>query len=326
MRPFRIAGLAACAALTVGAADLRELLESARAARTKHFDAAAQTAYESAFELALKEAFPRVGAVAIEAAGYFSEQKHMDMAESILKRALEEEDAAGVKQGTQIPVVMSLGDLYARERRSPDTAAMETRLVSEWEVQAGADSLVVANNLYRLGGTLEQTGNYAEAERRVQRALKIFETASGTDAPSAGLALERLADIAHKMGNEEAAAGARDRAAAIRKKYTAAAIRKKYTAAAYRVGGGVMAPRVVSKQDPAYSEGARKIKLQGSVTLSIVVDETGKPEGITVLLPLGGGLDEAAMQAVSAWRFSPGTKDGQPVPVMATVEVNFRLL
>jgi outer membrane biosynthesis protein TonB len=37
-------------------------------------------------------------------------------------------------------------------------------------------------------------------------------------------------------------------------------------------------------------------------------------------------LDEQAVKAISQWKFRPGTKDGQPVTVMATIEVNFRLL
>ena len=41
---------------------------------------------------------------------------------------------------------------------------------------------------------------------------------------------------------------------------------------------------------------------------------------------LGMGLDQKAMEAVKRWRFEPGTKNGQPVTVEATVDVNFRLL
>ena len=56
------------------------------------------------------------------------------------------------------------------------------------------------------------------------------------------------------------------------------------------------------------------------------VDTSGHPRNIKVMRSLGLGLDEKAIEAVSQWEFRPGMKDGKPVTVAATVEVNFRLL
>ena len=95
---------------------------------------------------------------------------------------------------------------------------------------------------------------------------------------------------------------------------------------AYRIGGGVSAPAVLAKVEPEYSEEARKAKFQGTVMLYIEVDENGKPKNLRVVRALGLGLDEKAIEAVSKWKFRPGFKDGKPVTVAATVEVNFRLL
>jgi len=94
----------------------------------------------------------------------------------------------------------------------------------------------------------------------------------------------------------------------------------------YRVGGGVTAPIVLSKKDPEYSEEARKAKYQGTVLLSIYVDPSGQASNIKVVRSLGLGLDEKAIEAVKQWKFKPGYKDGKPVTVAATIEVNFRLL
>ncbi len=94
----------------------------------------------------------------------------------------------------------------------------------------------------------------------------------------------------------------------------------------YRVGGGVSQPIPIHKVEPEYSEEARKAKFQGTVVLSIVIDESGKPTQFKVVRPLGLGLDEKAIEAVQKWRFRPGMKDGRAVAVLATVEVNFRLL
>jgi len=95
---------------------------------------------------------------------------------------------------------------------------------------------------------------------------------------------------------------------------------------AYRIGGGVSSPTVIFKVEPEYSEEARKAKFQGTVVLFVVVDEKGNPRDLKVIRPLGLGLDQKAIEAVEKWKFNPGKKDGKPVAVQATIEVNFRLL
>ncbi|HEY1341771.1 MAG TPA: energy transducer TonB [Bryobacteraceae bacterium] len=94
----------------------------------------------------------------------------------------------------------------------------------------------------------------------------------------------------------------------------------------FRVGGGVTAPALLFKVEPEYSEEARKAKYQGTVTLYVEVDPSGKAVNIRVLHSLGLGLDEKAIDAVKKWKFKPGMKDGKPVTVAASIEVNFRLL
>lgn len=94
----------------------------------------------------------------------------------------------------------------------------------------------------------------------------------------------------------------------------------------YRIGGGVSPPQLLFKVEPEYSEEARKAKFQGTVVLYVEVDEHGNPRNLKVIRPLGLGLDQKAIEAVQKWRFKPGLKDGKPVAVAATIEVNFRLL
>ncbi len=98
-----------------------------------------------------------------------------------------------------------------------------------------------------------------------------------------------------------------------------------YGGGAYRVGGGVSAPKALYAPDPEYSEEARKAKYQGTVVLWLVVGADGQPQQIRVQRSLGMGLDEKAIEAVRQWKFEPAKKDGQAVPVMINVEVNFRL-
>ena len=93
----------------------------------------------------------------------------------------------------------------------------------------------------------------------------------------------------------------------------------------YRVGGGVIAPRVIYSPDPVFSEEARKAKFQGTVVLWLIVGVDGRTRDIRIQRSLGMGLDENAIDAIRRWRFEPGRKGGVPVAVQVNIEVNFQL-
>jgi TonB family protein len=94
----------------------------------------------------------------------------------------------------------------------------------------------------------------------------------------------------------------------------------------FKIGSGVTAPQVLAKTDPEYTEEARVAKYSGTVVLYLEITPEGVAQNIRVVRTLGLGLDEKAVEAIGKWRFKPGTKDGEPVTVMANIEVNFRLL
>lgn len=94
----------------------------------------------------------------------------------------------------------------------------------------------------------------------------------------------------------------------------------------YHVGGGISAPQPLNTVEAEFSDEARRAKYQGVVLIQMIVDAQGNPQNPRVIRPLGMGLDEKALEAVRKYRFKPAMKDGKtPVPVMITVEVNFRL-
>ncbi len=95
---------------------------------------------------------------------------------------------------------------------------------------------------------------------------------------------------------------------------------------AFSIGGGVSAPIAIVKVEPEYSDEARKARFQGTVRIEMVVDEHGNPGRMRVVRALGLGLDEKAMESVAKWKFKPGMKNGKPVPVVAVIDVTFRLL
>ncbi len=85
-------------------------------------------------------------------------------------------------------------------------------------------------------------------------------------------------------------------------------------------------PRAIFTPDPEYSEEAREAHYHGTVLLTVVVDEMGRVEDVTVTRAAGKGLDEQAMAAVRQWKFKPGLlADGTPIAVQVKVEVSFRM-
>jgi TonB family protein len=93
-----------------------------------------------------------------------------------------------------------------------------------------------------------------------------------------------------------------------------------------RLGPGVTPPRLVRKVEPEYSPLAHADHIQGTVVLQLVVTEKGRAADIQVISPLGYGLDENAISAIQKWEFVPGQKGAVPVPVRATITVNFRFV
>ena len=83
---------------------------------------------------------------------------------------------------------------------------------------------------------------------------------------------------------------------------------------------------LVYKREPEYSEEARRAKYQGTFTLFIEIGTDGYADNVRTLHMLGLGLDEKAIEAVLQWRFKPAMKDGKPIRIGVSVEVNFRLL
>lgn len=78
--------------------------------------------------------------------------------------------------------------------------------------------------------------------------------------------------------------------------------------------------------DPEYSDAARKEKLQGIVTLEVLVRPDGRVGRVRIVKGLGLGLDERAMDAVRGWRFEPARDAARnPIAQWVTVETTYRL-
>jgi TonB family protein len=186
--------------------------------------------------------------------------------------------------------------------------------------QAGAATMWIA--LVR-----EREKNFTEAEALFQNALALQNPKSADAATTMVL----YAQLLRQQGRLDEATtmetnASEARKPAIRTGIASAPAQTVSSPGTYRVGGGVTAPVLTFKREPEYSEVARAAKYQGTVTLYVEVGPDGQAHNVRVLRGLGMGLDEKAIDAVSQWQFKPGLKNGVPVTVAASIEVNFRLL
>jgi periplasmic protein TonB len=96
---------------------------------------------------------------------------------------------------------------------------------------------------------------------------------------------------------------------------------------AYRPGNGVETPRLLQEVKPQYTAQAMRAKIQGEVLLECIVQPDGSVGNIKVVRSLDSafGLDQEAIKAARQWRFQPGTRQGQPVPVLVTIAIAFTL-
>ena len=91
-----------------------------------------------------------------------------------------------------------------------------------------------------------------------------------------------------------------------------------------RVGGDIKEPKKIRHVAPVYPEVAQQARVQGVVILEALIDDSGNVANAIIMrsVPL---LDQAALDAVRQWRFTPTLVNGVPVNVIMTVTVNFTL-
>jgi protein TonB len=91
-----------------------------------------------------------------------------------------------------------------------------------------------------------------------------------------------------------------------------------------RVSELVTPPRKVVDVRPVYPDVARQARVEGTVILEAILDQSGHVDKLRVVrsVPL---LDLAAMDAVRQWRYTPTVLNGQPVPVLMTITIRFTL-
>ena len=230
----------------------------------------------------------------------------------------------------------SAEDLYARAAQilgdRPEAARALVHLglaaITKKDFQHAADDFQHALRVDpdHAGFALMWMAVVRQAERNIDQAEALYQKALALQdpkSPEAATILKVYAQFLQRQGRTKEAGELDTRAIAVQKanaKPTPAA-----SAGVYQVGAGVKAPTVLSKVDPEYTDEARAALLEGTEVVTVEIGPDGLAHNGQVLQGLGLGLDENGLDAISQWRFQPGIKDGQPVTVIGTIEINWRL-
>jgi len=164
---------------------------------------------------------------------------------------------------------------------------------------------------------------FTEAESLLQAALATQKAESLASA----VTMELYGYLLKKLEREDEAKSMMERAQGIRKRVEPQVyLAGERGTPSLRIGGGVAPPKLLSKVEPQYTDEARAALYQGTVVVKVEILTDGTARNVQVVQGLAFGLNENAVEAIGQWRFQPGTKGGHPVPVAATIEVNYRLL
>ena len=97
-----------------------------------------------------------------------------------------------------------------------------------------------------------------------------------------------------------------------------------------RIGNGVTLqntsvtlPQLVHFTRPEYTDEARRLEIDGAVTIQAEFDIEGRFKVLRIVKSLGHGLDESALAALKNWRFTPAYRNGQRVSVVTLIDVRF---
>jgi TonB family protein len=90
---------------------------------------------------------------------------------------------------------------------------------------------------------------------------------------------------------------------------------------------GLTPPRLVHDVTPQYTSEAMRAEIEGVVCLEAVVDVNGHVAAVHIVRSLDvlNGLNDQAVRALKQWRFTPGFKDGEAVPVLVSVQNTFTM-
>lgn len=212
-----------------------------------------------------------------------------------------------------------LGGVYFKLRDYKKAQTLLEAALSSREKTLGPDDAQVAQTLVDLAYVYMVQRDAAKRDATYKRLLDL-----------AGRKPDPTLKIASKAFTDYACTGAVHPDATVDQKEIERRITELWNAehqaaaAGKTVSGGVLNGKAISKPQPGYPVNARNQRVEGSVIIRVVVDETGK---VIEAEPVCGPreLQSAGTEAAKQWKFTPTLLDGVPVKVTGTITFNFVL-
>jgi TonB family protein len=250
-----------------------------------------------------------------------------DRARQLYTRALsiyEKNPAANNTKIFQLLDALGLFERFAFNNFSAAVTHYERSLALR-ESSLGAEHEGVLRTLYDLAELYELLGHNDKAIAAHRRVIASREKRAAAHPHDLILALNRFACVIERLGMKAETAEVKRRA----EQLTAAEEEKREQAERAQIAGGraiqggVINGKALSKPQPVYPELAKERRISGTVTVFVMVDETGR---VTEAHPCGHPLlSEAAIRAAYRVRFSSTLLSGQPVKVRGSITYNFVL-
>jgi len=98
-----------------------------------------------------------------------------------------------------------------------------------------------------------------------------------------------------------------------------------FAATAFRAGREISYPKPMREVKPDYPREALQAGIEGTVVVEAIVLPSGQVGDVRLVESLDPLLDRAALDAAKRWEFIPGLRFGQPVPVVVTLEMAFKV-
>ena len=259
--------------------------------------------------------------------------------------------------------VANLASLHYAKKETEKAETLYNRALGIYEVAGDHDSPFVLTLLKRLVLVAATRGNLDKAELLAQRIVSIAEKKYKPEQFEMAIALVNLAEVHRLQRDNKRARALYARIVDILEKFAPSAVPKEITlslsnylnllyvqengkdselterirklfiaiassappGAAREVQGGVLNGRAIYKPQPEYPAAAKSVRAQGTVTVQVIVDETGKViEAKAVRFP-HNSLVWAAEDAARRARFTPTLLSGSPVKVTGVITYNFLL-